>query len=79
MKIRIKGEMTVPTLRQALFEQLREMETRFAIRHVRGTSLYLTPTNGFGDEVRCCDPMGAEITTLYARGPYKSIVEDYEI
>lgn len=79
MKIKIKGEMTIPALRQAIFEQTQEMEDRFAVRYVRDISLYVTPTNGFGDEVLCRDPLGKEIQSLYSEGPYRSIAEDYEI
>lgn len=79
MKIKVTGEMTVPQVRQALYEQLREMEERFAIRHLRDITLYVTPTNGFGDEVLCRDEVGREITTLHCRGPYRSIIEDYDI
>lgn len=79
MKIKIKGEMTIPGLRQAIFEQLKEMEERFAIRHVRDITMYVTPTNGFGDEVLCRDPLGTEIKTLHSEGPYRSVAEDYEI
>ena len=71
--------MTVPALRQAIYEQLREMEDRFAIRYVRDITLYVTPTNGFGDEVSCRDAIGNEIKTLYCQGPYRSMTEDYEI
>ncbi len=79
MKIKVTGEMTVPQVRQALYEQLREMEERFAIRHLRDITLYVTPTNGFGDEVLCRDEVGREISTLHCRGPYRSITEDYDI
>lgn len=79
MKIKITGEMTIPALRQAVFEQLHEMEDRFAIRYVRDITLYVTPTNGFGDEVLCRDPLGAEVKILFSGGPYRSAARDYEL
>jgi len=79
MKIKIKGEMTIPALRQAIFEQLHEMEERFAIRHVRDITIYVTPTNGFGDEVLCRDPLGVEIKALHSEGPYRPAAEEYDI
>lgn len=79
MKIKIRGEMTIPALRQAIFEQLQGMEDRFAVRYVRDITLYITPTNGFGDEVQCRDSLGVEIKSLYSEGPYRSIAEKYEL
>ena len=51
MKIKIKGEMTLVQMRQALFEKLLELEERFAVRHLKDATLYIQPTNGFGDFV----------------------------
>ena len=51
MQIKIKGEMTIAELRQELFEKLNEIEDDYAVRHARSVTLYLTLTNGFGDEV----------------------------
>jgi|TARA_R110000782_G_scaffold266470_1_gene360902 hypothetical protein len=79
MKIKITGEMTIPALRQAIFEQTQQMEDRFAVRYVRDITIYVTPTNGFGDEVLCRDPLGTEIKTLHSGGPYRSAARDYEI
>lgn len=79
MKIRIKGEMTIAELKQAIFEQIRDLEDRFAIRYSRDVTIYLTLTNGFGDEVICKDPMGNVIRTLYCGGAYHSAAAEYRI
>ncbi|MFN2190650.1 MAG: hypothetical protein ACK2T3_17960 [Candidatus Promineifilaceae bacterium] len=51
MEIRVKGEMTIAEIRQALFEKLHEAEAEYGVRYSRGAALYLNPTNGFGDDV----------------------------
>ena len=43
--------MTIADIRQALFEQLHELETKYAVQFSRGATLYITPTNGFGEDV----------------------------
>ena len=79
MKIKIKGEMTLVQMRQALFEKLVELEDRFAVRHSLDATLYLRPTNGFGDDVKPRYPNGREVTTIYGTGPYRSVAEFYKI
>ena len=78
MKIKIKGEMTISQARQALFEKLLEVEERFAVRHSVGITLYIRPSNGFGDEVTPVYPNGKEVTVLYGEGPYRSAAEQYD-
>ena len=51
MEIRVRGEMTIADIRQALFEQLHEFESNYAVKYSRGATLYVNPTNGFGDDV----------------------------
>ena len=79
MKIKIKGEWTIAQMRQAIFEQLREVEERFAVKHSLDATLYIRPTNGFGDDVRPRHPNGEEVTTLYSTGPYEPAADDYSI
>ena len=76
MRIKIKGEITIPELKQALFEQLHELEAEMAIRHVNDITLYITPTNGFGDRVIAQNRYGRQIDDLYCAGPYKSAADD---
>ncbi|MEL6687990.1 MAG: hypothetical protein AAFP97_10260, partial [Pseudomonadota bacterium] len=61
MKICIKKEMTLPELKQCLFEQINSMEDRFSVRYTKDVTLYLTLTNGFGMPVSCKDSRGQEV------------------
>lgn len=79
MKIRIHGEMTLSQLRQCIHEQLHQLEERFAVRHARSVTLYITPTNGLGDEVICRDGRGEAVETMRSEGPYPSAAEEYDI
>ena len=79
MKIKVKGEMTVAELRQALFEELSTIEENYAVRYSRGATLYINPTNGFGDEVVPRNKLGHKVNTLYSDGPYRSVADDYKL
>ena len=79
MKIRLKGEMTLADIRQALFEQLYSVEEDYAVRHSRGATLYINPTNGFGDEVVPRDWKGEEVKKVTSTGPYRSAADEYKI
>jgi len=78
MKIRLKGEMTLAQMRQLLFESLLEVEERFAVRHSFDATLYIRPTNGFGDDVTPIYSNGKEVTVFYGPRPYRSAAEQYE-
>lgn len=73
MQIKIKGEMTIPEIRQALFEKLCEIETDHAVRYSMGATLYINPTNGFGDTIH------PDVSKLYSTGPYRSAADDYKL
>ena len=73
MEIKVKGEMTLVEIRQALFEKLSEVECDHAIRYSFGATLFLNPTNGFGDAVN------PSVSKVYSRGPYKSAADEYKI
>ena len=54
--------MTIPAIsRQALFEQLHELETKYAVQFSRGATLYINPTNSFGEDVTPRLPGGYEL------------------
>jgi hypothetical protein len=78
MQIRVHGEMMMTDIRQALFEKLYEVEAEYAVRYSLGATLFLNPTNGFGDRVRPRDHAGGELKKLNTRGPYRSAAEQYE-
>ncbi len=79
MKIKIRGEMTLAQLQQCIYEQFVELEDRYAVRHARGVTIYMTPTNGFGDEVWCRDGRGEQVETLLSEGPYSCAADSYDI
>jgi hypothetical protein len=79
MKIKIQSEMTLSQLRQCIYEQLLDLEDRYAVRHARSVTIYMTLTNGFGDEVCCRDGRGKEVTTVHSDGPYPSAADSYDI
>lgn len=78
MKIRIKGEMTLAQMRQLLIEELLSVEDRFAVRHSLDATLYINPTNGFGDYVSPRYSNGKEVTVVYAAAPYRSAADYYD-
>ena len=75
MIIKIKGEHSIHEMLQALVEKIREAE-ELGVRYSRGATLYLNPTNGFGDDVEL-RKHGRKIEKLYSKGPYKSAADDY--
>ncbi len=79
MQIQVKGEMTLSELIQALYEKLSAVEEDYAVRHSRGATLYINPTNGFGDEVVPRNKGGREVNKLYSDGPYRSAADDYKL
>ena len=79
MQIKVKGEMTIPALRQALFQALAEMEENYGVRYSLDATLYITPTNGFGDKVSPRYSNGQVITKVYAKGPYVSAASRYDL
>ncbi len=79
MQIKIKGEMTIPELRQAIFEKIREAEESYGVRYSRGATIFINPTNGFGEEVMPRNKEGRIVNKLYSEGPYKSAADDYKL
>lgn len=79
MKIKVKGEMTIADIRQALFEKLQEIEERFGVRHTLDATLYIRPSNGFGDDVSPRYSNGEAVKALYSTGPYRPASDEYDI
>ena len=78
MKIKFHGELSIPELKQAIFELLQELEDEYLVRHSKNISLHLTPTDGTGDRTYCNNRYGKKIDTIKCYGPYRSITEKYE-
>ena len=79
MEIKLRGEMTIADIRQALFEQLHDLETNYAVKFSRGATLYIHPTNGFGDDVIPRVAGGRPLTKLYSIGPYRSAADENKL
>ena len=79
MEIELRGEMTIADIRQALFEQLNDLETNYSVKFSRGASLYIHPTNGFGDEVFPSMAGGRVLTKLFSLGPYRSAADEHKL
>ena len=68
--------MSIAEIRQALFEKIMEAE-ELGVRYSRGATLFINPTNGFGDDVEP-HKHGRVIEKLYSDGPYRSAADSYE-
>jgi hypothetical protein len=79
MKIKIYGEMTIAEIRQVLFEALHEIEEDYAVRFSRGATLFVDPTDGFGDSVTPRTRMGEEVKLLRKGHPYRSAADQLNI
>jgi len=79
MKIKIRGELSLRQLIQCIYEQLLEVEQRYAIHHAQHVTIYMTTTNGCGDVVFCKNEQGEEVFTMHTDGPYDSITEHFDI
>ena len=79
MQITIQGELTIPQLRQALFEQLHDLENSFALGFSLGATLYVNPSDGRGGPVELRTRDGRKVQKLTIKGPYVSAAEDYRI
>ena len=77
MKITIEGEYSLHEALQALYEKLHELEDEHGIRYVRNMTIYLTPTNGFGDEVEPRDEFGRAVKDVRSRGPYRPFADSF--
>ena len=79
MEIKLRGEMTIKEVRQALFEKLHEVESEYAVKFSRGATLYINPTDEFGDDVVPRKRTGEEVRKLQSMGPYKSAADDFQL
>lgn len=75
MEIRVRGELSIPEFKQALWEKIDEAE-EMGVRYTLGATLFLNPTNGFGDKI---EPRknGKVVKKLTSSGPYRSAADKY--
>jgi hypothetical protein len=78
MQIIIKGDLTMPQLRQAIYEKFVELE-EFGVEHFKGATLYVNPTNEFGEDVILRNKYGQAVHKLFSHGPYRSCAEEFKI
>jgi hypothetical protein len=79
MEIKLRVEMTLADIRQALFEQLCTLEDEYAVHYSRGTTLYLNPTDGLDDDVTPRMAGGGELRKLCSAGPYKCAADERKL
>lgn len=79
MKIKIRGEMPLGGLRQAIFEIFASLEDEHAIRFSRGATLYLNPTDGKGKDVVPRDAFGEAVENIQTEGPYRPAATEFKL
>ena len=79
MQIIIKGDMTMPQLRQAFYEKLLELGEEFGVEHLKGATLYINPINEFGEDVVLRNKYGQTVHKLFSHGPYRCSAEEFKI
>ena len=79
MEIKLRGEMKMADIRQALFEQLHDLETNYSVKFSRGATLYIHPTNGLGNDVIPRMAGGRPLTKVYSTGPYRSAADEHKL
>ena len=78
MEFTVSGEMSIAKIKQALFEQINQAEDECAIRYSRGATLFINPTNGFGDDVVPRNKNGRVVKKLHCQGPYRCAADEYK-
>jgi hypothetical protein len=77
MQIRITGEHSIYAVRQALYECLALAESEYGVRYSIDATLYIRPSNGFGDEITPRFPNGDPVKRLHSDGPYQTAADDH--
>ncbi len=75
LRIQIKGLRTTKELRAMLHEAVDRLEA-FAVTHVRGTNLYLTPADKDAHPVTPLQD-GRKVETLTIENPYASAADEH--
>ncbi|ODT16466.1 MAG: hypothetical protein ABS35_28265 [Kaistia sp. SCN 65-12] len=77
--ISVRGQLTMAQLRQALFEALGEIEEQYSLRHARNVTVFVNPTDEFGEKVILRDERGKVLSRVTKKGPYRSAAEEYNL
>jgi len=78
MKISIRGEHSLRSLIQCIYEQLLEIEQTYAVNFARRVTIYMTTTDGNGNVVFCRNARGDEVFDMKTDGPYSSSADHYD-
>lgn len=78
MQITIRGALTMAQLRQAIFEQLHELEDAYALAYSKGATLYVNPVNEYGEPV-LLKRDGRVVTKVLSDGPYRNAAGDLKL
>lgn len=77
--ISVRGDLTMAQVRQAIFEALGEIEDEYNLRHSRNVTLFVNPTDEFGEKVILRDERGKVVSRVTKKGPYRSAAEEYKL
>lgn len=77
--ISVRGDLTMAQVRQAIFEALGEIEDEYNLRHSRNVTLFVNPTDEFGEKVILRDERGKALSRVTKKGPYRSAAEEYNL
>lgn len=77
LKIQLRGFRSTPDLRNMLNLAVDEMEAR-GIRNARGVNLYLTPSDGEGNQVFPRKEDGSKLTVITIEAPYRTAADEYD-
>lgn len=76
--ITVRGDLTMKEIRQAIFESLAESRTNTR-SIIRATSLFINPTDELGEAVVARNSLGAVVTRVTKKGPYRSAAEEFKL
>lgn len=79
MEIKIRGNLPIADLMQALWEELHLVQDENGVQFSRGATLYINPSNELGDDVVPRNSLGHEVKKRSSTGPYRSAADDYKI
>lgn len=55
------------------------IEDKYGVRYSLDATLYIRPTNGYGDDVAPRHASGEIVEKIYCDGPYRSAADMYQI
>jgi len=77
--ITVRGDLTMKEIRQTIFESLAEIEDEYAIHYSRNVTLFINPTDELGEAVVARNSLGAVVTRMTKKGPYRSAADEFKL